>query len=198
MGVALSRSNFDEWMEIFESDRETKNFLNTLEEHLGSKVNPAEWNSSDGESVRLGSYSSYNLFRCIFAHLNNGDPWEIDEEDAENWNLILDQLPPTGEGSIPYATTILDSGDTDTLFIPVLFENPLEYGDEESAIYVSSIPGALIALKFVAERFEFDLGGDPERERADDQWLPMAVFRNFIRAIYLFLSEQPMTCIELG
>ena len=145
MGVALSRSNFDEWMEIFESDRETKNFLNTLEEHLGSKVNPAEWNSSDGESVRLGSYSSYNLFRCIFAHLNNGDPWEIDEEDAENWNLILDQLPPTGEGSIPYATTILDSGDTDTLFIPVLFENPLEYGDEESAIYVSSIPGALIA-----------------------------------------------------
>ena len=125
----------------------------------------------------------------------------------ENWlsGSELDQarkayeerLKPSPDG-IPYAATILDAGDSSTLFVPALFEEPLHFADRDDFVFVTSLPGAMRALEGFAAAVGFDLKTELEPEVVDEVWDPIATCRNTARMMYAFFDEKPDACVEFG
>src|SRR5262249_19996130 len=97
---------------------------------------------------------------------------------------------------VPYAAHFLDSGDTDTIFIPILFAKPFAYEER----FVASLPGAVRALQAFARGLQFDLAEEAESEYAveNDQWLPVATAKNVARILYAFFTEKPNACVAFS
>lgn len=201
MGANLHRVAFREWLGELSGPGEREELLRAIREHLSEKICVDAWNIVDEAYPRLGSYGAYDIFRhsLFFVHAGNFNDETFDGADLEPAakEAFEKQLRPASDG-IHYAATILDAGDTDTLFIPPLFESPLQYGDEEETIFVTSLPGAMQALEGFAEAVEFDLNVEFEPEFVDEEWQPLATCRNIARIMYKFFAEEQNACVALG
>jgi hypothetical protein len=97
---------------------------------------------------------------------------------------------------VPYAAHFLDSGDTDTIFIPLLFAKPFAYDER----FVSSLPGAVKALEAFAKGLKFELVEEAEMEYGAEngKWLPVVTAKNVARILYSFFTEKPNACVALS
>ncbi len=201
MGANLQRVAFREWLGEWSEPEEREELLRAIHGHLSEKICVDEWNIVDEAYPRLGSYGTYDIFRhsLFFVHAGNFIDETYDGADLEPAakEAFEKQLRPAS-GGIPYAATILDAGDTDTLFIPPLFGSPLQYGDEEEAVFVTSLLGAMKALEGFAEALEFDLNVEFEPEFVGEEWQPLGICRNVARIMYKFFAEEPSACVALG
>lgn len=168
MGLTLGRTNWLDWIYLGIGWRNKKQFLKKLEEHIGHPLDATEWASSEDDlGVRIGSYLTYSIFRLCLSHVNGStfercidddlDMPDLSETEAmKHFDKRLKVIP----NQIRCANQFLESGDSDTIFIPVFFEYPLEYNES----FVGSKPAAETALEDFAKILEFDLLSPLEEE----------------------------------
>jgi hypothetical protein len=139
MGVNLKRERFSDWLESYGADGRA-DYVAKLEKHVGRKLDVDAWQVEDRDFPRLGSYTTYGIFVLCLQYVTRGDYGEdLEEEEDLEFEALREfraKLKP-GSVKVPYAVHFLESGDTDTLFIPVLFAKPFVYDER----FVASLPG---------------------------------------------------------
>jgi hypothetical protein len=193
MGLNLQRERFLDWLGEYRL-LGRGDFLARLEQHVGQPIDPESWQVEDDAYPKVGSYTAYGVFYDCLRFVTEGDYGaELGEDEDIEREAIAEfrkVLRPRSL-SIPYASHFLDTGISDTIFIPILFDSPLEYEEH----YVASLPGGVRALEAFAEALAFDLKGGPEPEIEDGQWLPVATARNIARILYGFFTEKSGACV---
>jgi hypothetical protein len=198
MGLNLLRERFRHWIEE-EGLGARADFLAKLEKHLGKKIDVDAWQIQDKAFPRVGSYTAYDIFRLCLQFVAVGDfEDELDEEDDVELEALKEFRALLAQGSleIPYASHFLETGDSDTIFIPLLFARPFVYDDR----FVASLPGGVKALQAFAKGLQFEVSGDAdvELEAEDGRWLPVATAKNVARILYGFFAEKPDACVALS
>jgi hypothetical protein len=194
MGLNLRRERFHDWLEGYGPDSKA-DFLARLERHAGQKLDVEVWQIHDDAYPRVGSYSTYNVFRRCLEYLVRGSyEGDLDGDDVER-EILMDFKTSLKPASLeaPYAAHFLDTGDTDTIFIPILFDKPF-HCDER---FVASLPGAVTALEAFAGQLGFDLSAPEDFEAEDGRWLPLATAKNVARLLYGFFTQKPEACVAL-
>jgi len=195
MGLNLRTIHFNEWLYSIEDD-ELPQLKNKLGEKLG--VLPEDDSSPRDKSFpRVGSYTAYGIFRYCLRYLTLGD-YEKDLDPDEDYELTAlrkfrECLPP-GIHDIPHAIHFIETGDTDTIFLPLPFNVPFEFYER----FVASLPRATQALEHISSLLNFDLNSDFDLEHIDDEWQPMGTVKNVARIIYQFFKKNPNICIEFA
>lgn len=196
MGLNLRRQRFVDWLDGYESDSRAV-FLSSLEKHVGQKLDVDVWQVQDDAYPRVGSYSTYNVFRHCLEYVTRGDyESELDKNDDIEREVLEEfqaELKPASL-QIPYADHFLDSGDTDTIFIPVLFEHPFTHDE----LFVASLPGGIKALEAFARGLNFDLEAPEDFEIEDGRWLAVSTAKNVARLLYEFFTKKPDACVALS
>lgn len=198
MGVNLKRERFSDWLEDYGADSRA-HYLAKLEKHIGRKIDVDAWQVEDKDFPRLGSYTTYGIFVLCLQYVTLGDygnDLEKDEDfEFEALREFRAQLKPASIKA-PYVAHFLQSGDTDTLFIPVLFPRPFVYDER----FVASLPGGIKALEAFAKGLRFELTEEPEVEyKAEDgKWLPISTAKNVARILHRFFTEKPNACVALS
>lgn len=193
MGLNLQREGLLDWIEAYGPEGRAT-FLERLEEHVGQAIDPTDWQVEDDAYPKVGSYTTYGVFRDCLLYLVKGDYGDAlgEDEDIEREALegFRAQLRPASL-VVPYAAHLLESGDSDTIFIPLLFDVPLAYDDR----FVASLPGAVTALESFARGLAFDLEVGPDPEFVDGRWLPVSTAKNVARILYAFFTEKRGACV---
>lgn len=198
MGLNLVRERFAGWLEGYDPDTRAE-FLAELEKHVAKKIDVDAWQVEDKAFPRVGSYTSYEFFRLCLQYVTEGDyEDELDgQEDIAREALreFRRKLKPRSV-KVPYASHFLESGDTDTIFIPLLFARPFAYEE----CFVASLPGGVRALQAFAKGLQFELGGGEEIEYIvpNGQWLAIATAKNVARILYAFFTEKPNACVAFS
>jgi hypothetical protein len=198
VGVNLLRERFRHWIEE-EGLGARHGFLAKLEKHVGQRIDADAWQIEDTAFPKVGSYTTYGIFRLCLQFVTLGDYEEELEEDEDVEREALKQfrsaLKP-GSLKIPYASHFLETGDSDTIFIPLLFARPFVYDDR----FVASLPGGIRALEAFARGLRFELSADTDLELAaeDGRWLPVGTAKNVARMLYGFFTEKPDACVSLS
>jgi hypothetical protein len=198
MGLNLVRERFTDWLgEEVPSAR--ARFLSELESHVGRKIDVDAWQIEDTEFPRVGSYTTYEIFRLCLQFVLVGDYGEeLDEDAGVDLAALKDFRAALKPGSlkIPYTSHFLETGDTDTIFIPILFARPFACEDR----FVASLPGGVKALEAFAKglRFELSTAEETEYSAEDGRWLPVATAKNVARILYGFFTEKPDACVALS
>jgi hypothetical protein len=196
MGLNLRRERFSDWLEGFGPDRRA-DFITKLEKHVGQKLDVDVWQIQDDAYPRVGSYSTYDVFRRCLEYLTKGDyQEELDDDDDVEWEALKEfraHLKPASL-KVPYVAHFLESGDTDTIFIPVLFDRPFLYDE----CFVASLPGGIKALEAFAKGLDFDLAAPEDFEVEDGKWLPVSTARNVARLLHGFFTQKPDACVALS
>jgi hypothetical protein len=198
MGLNLVRERFSDWLEGYGPDSR-REYLARLQQHVGRKIDVDGWQLEDTEFPRVGSYTSYGIFRQCLQFVTRGDYGEelaADEDiELEALREFRRRLRPASL-KVRYAAHFLGTGDTDTIFIPVLFAKPFEYDER----FVASLPAAARALEDFARGLKFELIADPETEHEAEngQWLPVSTAKNVARILYRFFNEKPDACVALS
>lgn len=193
MGLALSRESFDHWIERWSPFIQEK-FFSEFEAATGVSRDTTHWPSDDQTYWKLGSYTRYGIFTLFLVYLLEGD-FESELEEDEDIELealqsFRAQLAPASI-SLQFASHFTDTGDSDTIFVPVFFDEPF-YWDES---WVASMPAALIALESLATALDFSLDADNEPETVDDKWDAVATSRNIARDLHAFFKESGSSCV---
>jgi hypothetical protein len=195
MGLNLLREGLADWIEGY-GEKSRADFLHLLEKHIGHPIDINAWQIEDKSFPRVGSYTSYAIFRFCLHYVVKGDyEKELDKEEEverEALRAFRRELKPASL-RIPYAAHFLESGDTDTIFIPVLFAKPFVYDER----FVASLPGGIRALQAFAKGLHFQLTEEAESEIAVERgrWLPLATAKNVARILYTFFTEKPNACV---
>jgi hypothetical protein len=198
MGLNLLRKRFSDWLEDYGPDSRA-HYLAKLERHIGKKIDVEAWQVEDTDFPRVGSYTTYGIFLLCLQYVTLGDyeaNLEADEGvEFEALRAFREALTPASV-KVPYAAHFLESGDTDTIFIPVLFPRPFNYDER----FVASLPGGIKALESLAKGLRFELAADPEMEyeAEDGKWLPVSTAKNVARILYHFFTEKPDACVALS
>jgi hypothetical protein len=198
MGLNLLRERFSDWLEGYGSETRAQ-FLARLEKHVGQRIEVHAWQVEDTAFPRVGSYTSYGIFRRCLQYVTVGDyQEELEEDDEVAWEALKEfraQLKPRSL-KVPYASHFLETGDTDTIFIPILFARP--FADDDR--FVASLPGGVKALRAFAKGLGFELAAETEIEYEveDGRWLPVATAKNVARVLHGFFTEKPDACVELS
>jgi hypothetical protein len=198
MGVNLKRARFSDWLEDYGPDSRAL-YLKKLEKHIGQKIDVDAWQVQDTDFPRVGSYTSYGIFVLCLQYVTVGDYGNgLDKEEDIEFEALRDfraKLQP-GSLKVPYATHFLESGDTDTIFIPVLFPRPFVYDEG----FVASLPGGIKALEAFAKGLRFELTAEPEMEYEveNGKWLPISTAKNVARILYGFFTKKPNACVALS
>src|SRR5437867_8155683 len=119
MGLNLVRERFADWLEDYGPDSQAQ-YVARLEKHVGKKIDVNLWQLEDTEFPRVGSYTSYGIFRLCLQFVTAGDYGdELEEgEDVEIEALVEFRASLKAASlKVPYAAHFLNSGDTDTIFI---------------------------------------------------------------------------------
>jgi hypothetical protein len=195
MGLNLQREPFIDWMVEAIRPSERVTFLKRLEKHIGRKVDPmVDWHIDDDAFPKVGSYTTYGIFVDCLEFVVRGDYGDrLDPEDdieLEALRTFRKELP-AGRLQIPHAAHFLDTGASDTIFIPVLFDTPLAFGDR----FVASLPGAIQALEAFAHALGFALESAPGSEFEDGRWLAVVTSKNVARTLYGFFTEKQGACV---
>jgi hypothetical protein len=88
----------------------------------------------------LGAIRLNEIFRLCLQFVAVGDFEEdLDEQDDIELEALKEFRAALEPGSIkiPYASHFLEAGESDTIFIPLLFARPFAYDDR----FVASLPG---------------------------------------------------------
>src|ERR1700691_5531223 len=105
MGLNLLRERFSDWLEAYGPDGRQQ-YLKQLEKHVGHRIDVNAWTVKDTAFPRLGSYTTYNIFRRCIQFLTEGDfgaQLEKDEEvDLEALIEFRAKLKPKSI-KVPYA-----------------------------------------------------------------------------------------------
>ena len=147
----------------------------------------------------MGSYTTYGIFVLCLHYVavgDYGDHLEKDEDvEFEALREFRAKLRPASI-RVPYAAHFLESGDTDTIFIPALFLRPFVCDER----FVASLPGGIKALEAFAKGLRFELTGDPEieYEAENGKWLPISTAKNVARILHHFFTEKPNACVALS
>jgi hypothetical protein len=194
MGLSLSRVDFLEWVESVIRRKERPQFFSALSAILRGEHDWESWDFDDGSYQRIGSYTRYGIFVLCLVFLTSGY-FESELEEDENiereaLKVFRQRLRP-GQTKIDYVSHFTETGDTDTIFIPVLFPRPLEYKE----IWVASALGAVSALEEFAKELGFSLVDEPESEEISGEWDAIATVKNVARDLYVFFREKPGACI---
>ena len=201
MGVNLCRVRFDAWVAEMLQPAAHEDFMRAVRRHVGPHTRIEDWAVADDDYPGLGSYGLYDHFRhsMFFVHAGHFDDemYDASRLEPEARKAYEERLKPSPDG-IPYAATILDAGDSSTLFVPALFEEPLHFADKDDFVLVTSLPGAVRALEGFAAAVGFDLKTELEPEVVDEVWDPIATCRNTARMMYAFFDEKPDACVEFG
>lgn len=196
MGLNLQRESLSRWLTDF-SDEGRASFLERLQQHIGQTIDPDRWSVEDDAYPRVGSYITYGIFRLCLKYLTEGDyEGELDPNDGVAMEALQEfrrQLEPASL-SVPYVSHFLDSGDTDTIFIPVLFESPFEFDD----VFVASLPAAQIALEQFAAGLGFNLEEPENVEVEVGRWSPVTTAMDVARVLYQFFTEKENACVALA
>ncbi len=196
MGVGLKRASVGDWMESYEVDDRAA-YLAMLERHIDRKIDAQDWQVEDDAYSKVSSYTTYGVFRDCLLYVTEGDFEEqLDEdENIEREALIgfRETLSP-GSLKVPYAAHFLQTGDSDTIFIPLLFDTPFAYDDR----YVASLPGAIAALEAFATGLGFYLSSESDLEFNNGEWLPVATAKNVARILHTFFVEKQGACVVLS
>ena len=198
MGLYLAPGTLSDWLEGYGEDGRAA-LLEGLERHVGSPVEVGPPGGAAGAAERIGSYTSYDIFRLCLRYVTAGDFGDQLDEDDEVETEVLSEFRgtlPAGQLRIPGAAHFLQSGDTDTVFVPLRFDEPFEYDER----FFASLPNATDALVSFSEGLSFDLEGpaEPEAAAADGRWLPAATAKNVSRLIYDVFTRHADTCVMLG
>jgi hypothetical protein len=198
VGVNLLRERFSDWLA---EDRpgERADFLARLEKHVGKRIDVDAWQIEDREYPRIGSYTTYEIFRLCLQFVAVGDFEEdLDEEDDIELEALKEFRAALEPGSIkiPYASHFLETGDSDTIFIPMLFARPFAYDDR----FVASLPGGVKALEAFEKglRFKLPAEADLEQSAEDGRWIPVATSKNVARILHGFFAEKPNAFVALS
>jgi hypothetical protein len=198
VGLNLLRERFRHWIED-EGLGARDSFLARLVKHVGQRIDVDAWQIEDKAFPRVGSYTAYGIFRLCLQYVVVGDFEEdLDEEDdfeLEALKVFRATLEP-GSLKIPYASHFLETGDSDTIFIPLLFARPFAYDNR----FVASLPGGVKALEAFARGLRFEIATDADLELAaeDGRWLPVATAKNVARILHGFFTEKPNACVALS
>jgi len=198
MGLNLLRERFSDWLADYGPESRAQ-LLAKLEKHVGQKIDVSAWQVEDRAFPRVGSYTSYGIFRLCLQYVTMGDfADELDEADDVEFEALREfrtELKP-GFLKVPYAAHFLNSGDTDTIFIPIMFAKPFAYDER----FVASLPGAVKALEAFAKGLRVDLAVEAEMEYGAEKgkWLPVATAKNVARILYSFFTEKPNACVALS
>src|SRR5947209_6143302 len=115
MGLNLVRARFADWLEAYGPDSRA-HLLAKLEKHVGQKIDVGAWQVADKAFPRVGSYTSYGIFRFCLQYVTRGDyEDELDDDDDVGLEALREfrrELKP-GSVKVPYAAHFLESGDTD-------------------------------------------------------------------------------------
>ncbi|MBW2096609.1 MAG: hypothetical protein JRI80_17190 [Deltaproteobacteria bacterium] len=195
MGLNLQTIHFNEWLYSIE-DAELPKLKSELEEKLG--VLPEDDSLTlDKSFPRVGSYAAYGIFRYCLVYITIGD-YEKDLEPDEDYELTalkkFREHLPAGSHNIPTAIHFIETGDTDTIFLPISFDKPFEFYER----FVASLPMATKALEDFASVLDFDLNSDFDNEYVNDEWQPLSTSRNIARIIYQFFKKNSNSCIEFS
>lgn len=196
MGLNLRRERFDDWLKGYGPESRAA-FLNKLEAHVGHKIDIEAWQIEDDAYPRVGSYTSYGVFLDCLWYVTRGDYGNQleDNEDLEHEALAeFRKLLDPAFLNMPYAAHFLESGDSDTIFVPLLFDTPFAYDDR----YVASLPGAIIVLEAFAAGLQFDLDQEEEPEFENGQWHPVSTAKNVAAILHRFLIEKQDACVEFA
>ncbi len=198
MGINLVRERFSNWLEDYGPDSRAQ-YLAKLEKHIGQKINVDAWQVEDRDFPRVGSYTTYGIFVLCLKYVAAGDyGGDLEEDEGVEFEALREfraKLKPASV-KVPYAAHFLESGDTDTIFIPALFDRPFDYDDR----FVASLPGGIKALKAFSKGLRFELTEDPEieYEAENGKWLPLSTAKNVARILYHFFTEKPDACVALS
>jgi len=177
------------------SEDEERRLLKRLREAVGQAALYEQWNTEDADYPTVGSYTSYQVFRLLLEHLGTSDgisclPEEatIEGEAASAFRSRFQQ----NAMQCKYVAHILDTGDTDTIFVPVTFAEPVEFEE----YFVGSLPCAIEVLRAFSEVAKFELLSAPDDEIVDGEWNPIATAFNVARILYAFFHEKPRACVS--
>lgn len=198
MGLNLLRERFRHWIEE-EGLGARAGFIAKLEKHVGRRIDVDAWQVEDKAFPRVGSYTAYGIFRLCLRFVTIGDfEGDLAGEDDIELDALMEFRATLKPGSlkVPYASHFLETGDSDTIFIPLLFAKPFVYEDR----FVASLPGAVKALEAFARGLRFEIAGDAdlELEAEDGRWLPVATAKNVARILHGFFTEKPDACVALS
>lgn len=156
MGLNLSKVVFDEWKKNRIDKYDISDFDEILVHNIGKKESFGKTIVENNDYPRVGTYASYSLFIYFIEFLTNNDIRdELEEYDFQE-KFALTELAKKfdpGKNIIKYANHFTEINDSDTLFLPLLFENPFSFKDN----YVASIQAACIALEEFSKILGFDL-----------------------------------------
>ncbi len=195
MGLNLHTVHFYEWLYTID-EAELPQLISELKERLD--VLPEDDSSPrDKTFPRVGSYTAYGIFRYCLVYVTIGD-YEKNLDPDEDYELAalkrFRECLPAGSHNILNANHFIETGDTDTIFLPIPFDKPFEFYDR----FVASLPMATHALEQFADVLDFDLNSDFNNEYLNDEWEPMGTSRNVARIIYQFFKKNPNICIEFS
>jgi hypothetical protein len=186
-----------DWLEAEIPRLERPELMRRLQAAAPSTVNPEDWTIADSEFPRVGSYTAYGVFLLHLEHLTRGDPTSDYESDEEDWDIELEALARFRSDFKPASVTIegsshfLDVGDTDTIFVPVAFPQPIEWNET----WVGSVPVAMHVLEQFAASIGFDLRSSFDPEELDQRWHPVNTSRNIARILFQFFAAKPDACV---
>lgn len=195
MGLSLHAISWEDWMETVPREARGQ-FREAFRAHVGQDPSN-DWVVQKEDSRRIGSYFAFNVFRmyCEYAitgHVSASDD-DFDGLEQEAFIKFRSETPP--QRHISGSDHFLEVGDTDTLFIPVEFDHPLEWYDR----WIASKPMALESLEELAQACQFDLTAQMEKEWSDEgDWVAPGTARNVARILYAFFSSIERGCIEFA
>ena len=194
MGLNLSRVSFADWLG---PDIDFKQFIKKLKTKLGMEIPYINWTVVDEKYPRVGSYSAYGVFVLCLYYISIGDFEKDLEEDME---IELEALKSFRElfkpktNNIPYVEHFINTNDSDTIFLPILFENPVKI----DCLDLASLPAATKALEVFSEFCGFNLEYHFDEEYKECKWVPFSTVKNIARILYNFFKEKPESCVAFS
>lgn len=197
MGMNLRRPGFLGWLNDVVGEQAQQFFVARLNKHLGHDVPFDDWSHQDGDFPRVGTYTTYEVFRLSLSYLTQGDfQTELDdEEDVEIEALaeFRESLPPAASLKIEGADHLIEA-DSETVFVPASFDEPFHY----LRARVMSKTKAEHALEEYAAALGFNLASQYEEEFINDKPSFTTISRNVARILYQFFVAVPDACVEFA
>jgi len=195
MGLNLSAIHLNDWLYSIQESEGIN--IEILKKELKEKLGELPQDDSvtiDNEFPRVGSYTAYGIFRYCLIYLSFGDYKDELTEDDDYELIALQEfkkyLKPMS-APIKYVEHFTETDDSDTIFLPVLFDKPFVFYDRD----VASLPASKKVLEVLAEIIGFDLFSEFDAEYQDDRWIPIATVKNVARIIYNFFDKYSNTCV---
>src|SRR5438874_1803532 len=109
MGLNLMRERLSDWLEGYGPDSRA-HYLSKLQKHIGQKIDVNAWQVEDRAFPRVGSYTSYGIFRLCLQYVTTGDYGdELEEDDDIELEALKEFRAKLTAGSmkVPYASHFL-------------------------------------------------------------------------------------------